>query len=564
MKVVYLRSKIMSLIFRFLKNIIIYFSRQLVILISIIESRRLVSREVRALFFKRFNLVTRDGFTYLTVPARTNNVASEITPNLSSETIEGKEGFTFDLGSNCHNFVLPICFFKPERVTVQNVIRFKVIFNTGEELECQFTELNRFHYLNINLSSAVTSGKIVISEQVSSRPRCFIGNAIFGKKHGPIIVHLFVDAISAKFLGDQLQGCMPFSHKFFSTNGSIFERVFAQAEWTLSSIASVFTGLYTYDHGVYHPRDIKSRIRNETIASSFKKNGFYTQALTNVPKLTGDRGFNNGFDRFVLAKKSSDPELVSELVSEIENSTANSYIFLGLFDTHECQQLSEKSTQTNVDASFFKFKKLEGNSKSVDVAEDHPRQMFYKAAIAKLDRELSRIYDSLEAQDRDFVVALHSDHGVNFIGGVSELLSAEREQVPMMIVARKNNEFISFDSKKSSIKELRSLGNMLFEVAGLRTIGRDDKYFGYALTESIYPGNDYKVAVRSDVQVLFYQVPWAALLPSWDGELIEKVECRDVKVESKVIDYSEMDPALLRIARDCYEYAKLLIGKEYE
>ena len=35
------------------------------------------------------------------------------------------------------------------------------------------------------------------------------------------------------------------------------------------------------------------------------------------------------------------------------------------------------------------------------------------------------------------MVALHSDHGVNFIGGIPELLSAEREQVPMMIAARK-------------------------------------------------------------------------------------------------------------------------------
>lgn len=549
---------------RLLKNVIIYFFRQLVILISIVESRRLPSREVRELFFKRFSLVTRDGFTYLSVPARSDDLATEITPNLSVETIEGKEGFTFDLGSNCHYFVLPICFFRPERVAGQNKIRFKVIFNTGEELDCQFTHLNRFHYLNINVSNAVASGKIIISEEVSSRPRCFIGNAIFSDKYGPIIIHLFVDALSAKFLGDQLQGCMPFTYKYFSTNGIIFERVFAQAEWTLSSIASVFTGLYTHDHGVYHPRDNESRIRNKTIASSFKKNGFYTQALTNVPKLTVDRGFNNGFDRFVLAKKSSDPELVSQLVSEIKNGTANSYMFLGLFDTHESHQLSEKSTQTNVDASFFKFEKLEGNSKSVNVAEDRPRQMFYKAAIAKLDRELSRIYDSLESQDRDFVVALHSDHGVNFIGGIPELLSAEREQVPMMIVGRKNNEFISFDSLKPSILELRSLGNELFEAAGLRTIDRVDKHFGYALTESIYPGNDYKVAVRSDVQVLFYQVPWVSLLPSWDGELIEQVECRDVKEESKVIDYSEMDPALLRIARDCYKYAKLLIGKEYE
>ena len=124
---------------RSLKNIIIYFYRQLVILISIVESRRLVSREVRDLFFKRFCLVTRDGFTYLSVPARSDDLATEITPNLSVETIEGKEGFTFDLGSNCRDFVLPICFFKRERVTRQSDIRFKVIFNTGEELDCQFT-----------------------------------------------------------------------------------------------------------------------------------------------------------------------------------------------------------------------------------------------------------------------------------------------------------------------------------------------------------------------------------------------------------------------------------------
>ena len=549
---------------RFFKVLIIYLFRQLVFLISIIESRRLVSREVRELFLKRFSLVTRDGSTYLSVPARSDDLATEITPNMSVETIEGKEGFTFDLGTNCHDFVLPICFFKPEEVARQTEIRFKVIFNTGEELDCQFIYLNRFHYLNISVSDAVSSGKIIISENISSRPRCFIGNAIFSKKYGPIIVHLFVDAISAKFIGGQLQGYMPFTHKFFSTNGFIFERVFAQAEWTLSSVASFFTGLYTHEHGVYHPRDNKSCVRNKTIASSFKRNGFHTLALTNVPKLTVERGFNNGFDRFVLAKKSTDPELVSGLVSEIENGTAKSYMFLGLFDTHESHQLSEKSTQTNVDASFFIFKKLKGNSKSVNVPEDHSRQKFYQAAIAKLDRELSRIYDSLEKQDRDFVVALHSDHGVNFIGGVPELLSAEREQVPMMIAARKNNEFVSFDSIKPSTVELRSLGNELLDAAGIRTVDRVDKHLGYAMTESIYPGLEYKVAVRSNAQVLFYQVPWVSLLPSWDGELVEKIECRDVNEESKVIDHSEMDPALLIIARDFYKRAKLLIGTEYE
>ena len=45
---------------------------------------------------------------------------------------------------------------------------------------------------------------------------------------------------------------MPNTVKYFKNNGTFYKNTYAQSEWTLSSMAGIFTGKYTNEHLIFH------------------------------------------------------------------------------------------------------------------------------------------------------------------------------------------------------------------------------------------------------------------------------------------------------------------------
>ena len=320
------------------------------------------------------------------------------------------------------------------------------------------------------------------------------------KNKPKLIVHIFIDALTQCMIEKFGYEIMPNTKKFFSNGGTSFTNAYAQAEWTLSSIAGVLTGKYTNEHLLYHPRR-EDKIKDTTLADILSLEGYNTFACTNIPKLTAVNGYDKGFDRYILAVDKDYNYIINESIEQLEAFGGNQYQFLSFFDIHESHTLQSISSQSESNIEDFKFKELKGNSKDTSILYDIERINMYKNSITHFDKKLQRLYDVIDSYDKEAMVLVHSDHGVNFMTHTDELLGKEREKV---IFLYKNNTDSKIDN---SIKELRELPSIICNDLNIEN-KFNYKNNGCAITESLYPNKEYEIAVRDEVNVLFFKVPW--------------------------------------------------------
>ena len=88
-----------------------------------------------------------------------------------------------------------------------------------------------------------------------------------------------------------------------SRSGMMFWQSYAQSGWTLPSFASLFTGLYPFEHRVVRSPDSedifgKLSTKIPTMASLFKQNGYQTAAVVNNTFLAPQFGLDSGFSEY--------------------------------------------------------------------------------------------------------------------------------------------------------------------------------------------------------------------------------------------------------------------------
>ena len=129
-------------------------------------------------------------------------------------------------------------------------------------------------------------------------PGCLIfGNCIWKKKpEKPNIVLIVVDALRSDHLG--AYGYSRPTSPFFdslSREGVLFQEAFSQSTFTLTSIASLLTGLNPDVPGVFSNQDVLDD-KMLTLAEALKANGYQTGCIQANPWVTPKSGFNQGFD----------------------------------------------------------------------------------------------------------------------------------------------------------------------------------------------------------------------------------------------------------------------------
>lgn len=82
-----------------------------------------------------------------------------------------------------------------------------------------------------------------------------------------------------------------------AADGTVFTRAFASAPWTLPSHGALFTGCYSSKHGAHgeHPY---LQSENITLAEAFAEAGYETWGATNNTWISGEFGFDQGFETF--------------------------------------------------------------------------------------------------------------------------------------------------------------------------------------------------------------------------------------------------------------------------
>ena len=205
-----------------------------------------------------------------------------------------------------------------------------------------------------------------------------------------------------------------------AASGVVFEDAHSSASWTLPSVASLFTSLYSSTHGCW---TFESRLSGEfvTLPEIFQNAGFDTAGIASHIFFDRDYGLQQGFDVFddELAHRANEPgwrEVTSPLVSEKavrwleERARAADadpfFLFLHYFDPH----------LPYVDHEAGVNRGAAGAQDAPDPQDPGAEFGRYRSEIAFTDRHVGSVLDALERSglaERTAVV-FFSDHGEAF------------------------------------------------------------------------------------------------------------------------------------------------------
>ena len=323
-----------------------------------------------------------------------------------------------------------------------------------------------------------------------------------------LVLNIFIDGLSQEVIKDEnLEKYMPNTYKFFKT-GTICENAYVTGEWTHVSLASIFTGMYTTNHRVYHPQYDTENIFNKKIYTEvLNKNGYFCSKIDGNWRSTPSLGYVKGIDRAIYQSNMRgmfSKDIVSEIVENLETfKEKNNFLWTCIFDLHDVSDEVELDSSCQVNCSLeSRFVKT---TKETSVRKGyHPSKIEkYKLQLKRMDTYLEMLFHYIESNfsEDEILITMFSDHGQGYILDDDEFLGSKRTHIPFMIKGKNIpngicNEVISSIDIFPII--LNTLGIDNYDIND----GNIPKYFGghkereYAITESIFPGSPYRIAIN--------------------------------------------------------------------
>jgi hypothetical protein len=404
----------------------------------------------------------------------------------------------------------------------------------------------RFFYITFHKDSIV--------EIISKKPY-ILGNPIkknlIDKTKPKLVLYLFVDGLANYFNDkDSLKDYMPNTHHFFS-KGLFFNKCHANGEWTLPSVPTFFTGEYTHNHGLFHPRKMLEISPEKNILSEYFKNeNFLTCNIGANWRKHPNYGYVKGFDRTIYKSEMDVSEVIVEFIEQINSfSNRNHFIWLDIFNIHNNNYVKNIphhiNNQVNYDYDCHNYLENE-EKKSVFASKNISKTKRYYHELKRTDTYLKIIYDLIEQKysPDEFLVVLCSDHGQAYLAEDKHPLSDNRNQVPLMMRGKNIPNNIITDEYVENIDIMPSVLTLLNIPFDKNIDGQIPKVLGgkksraYVYSESIFPEQTFKVIIRSKNHKLLFE---SGEKVTKDGKIIlgnyktEFIKKNDVKENEKEI-----------------------------
>ncbi|MBT3223583.1 MAG: sulfatase, partial [Proteobacteria bacterium] len=124
-------------------------------------------------------------------------------------------------------------------------------------------------------------------------------------------------------------------------HATLYRRAQASAPWTLPSHASMFTGLYPFEHGAHTPEPggkNKAVVLNQdltTIAEVLSSNGYVTGAIVANAAFLGKKfALDQGFAEYEIKRGTGDEINKRALTWLRKNKDQSFFLFLNYMDAH--------------------------------------------------------------------------------------------------------------------------------------------------------------------------------------------------------------------------------------
>jgi arylsulfatase A-like enzyme len=324
-----------------------------------------------------------------------------------------------------------------------------------------------------SVSTAALSGLLVVACGGGTRT----GEAVPPAAERPHVLILVLDACRAdrfSAYGFARETTPAFDALAREPESVLFRRHFAQAPHTRASTASLFTGVFPFQHGVFNEDDLTPELRGkdryrgrriaeeyETLAERFAGAGYRTAAMTSNPMIAGKGGYAQGFDLFLAPSRkrqpASDPELVERAVAFLAAGGAPALAYVHVSGCHGPVRPERRDPgyfarwggafdeeafrRAGIDPGNRRFKwSVRAGKVVLDERAVAYLETVYEAALAQVDREtVARLVASLARAglyDRTLLVVT-ADHGEELYdhGGVAHGRTVWNEvlHVPLLV-----------------------------------------------------------------------------------------------------------------------------------
>jgi hypothetical protein len=356
---------------------------------------------------------------------------------------------------------------------------------------------NRFHYVPID-------GKVEIK---TNNRKCIIGDPINLKQSKitkkKLVLSIFVDGLAGSIFDENsFEKIMPNTSSYFK-DGSMYFNGYASSNWTLTSVASMFSGLYPINHKIYDANnEVIIGEDYRLISEYFRDEGYLTGQICSNFRKNPHYGYMKGFDRTIYKRNMSCNDVITYALEHLRAFEGRSnYLWLTLFETHHSLHgLPDISIQANSD--IFKHNYSSDKSKSVHSSYDENKTKLYIAELKRIDFYLKILYDFVKDNydEDEVVISICSDHGKGYIADSDNMLAEHRIKAPLFFKSSEtkevtNNPFANSVDYLPTILELSgiSYNKSLFDGESLISSEKNS-----SIAELIYINDYYRSAIYSD------------------------------------------------------------------
>ena len=328
-------------------------------------------------------------------------------------------------------------------------------------MTARFSGINLYKYLQLHLAEKMAKMKCSSTSRDVLVVLCLLTTLLVGvvSFHGcagesppPVnIVLIVMDTLRAQNMSlyGEASRTTPYLDDF-SNNATVYNRSIASSPWTLTTHASMFTGLHPSEHGarIFQKSETEfpiAKLNDEfiTLAEYLQKNGYETAGFTtNVGFLNPVWGLNQGFEYWYnnrLTAEDLNERFVFPWLQRKEGASAAGhskpwFLFLNYMDTHEPynttpvrsypDSLSNRNSREVLESvrAPVMMRERPVPMKGLRLLEDQ-----YNVAVANVDQAFGNLIDCLrEANllDRTLII-ITSDHGEYF--GEHDLITHWKE-----------------------------------------------------------------------------------------------------------------------------------------
>jgi arylsulfatase A-like enzyme len=300
-------------------------------------------------------------------------------------------------------------------------------------------------------------------------PWLLLEAGLFSWSHGgaaksrPDVLVLLVDALRADHVGAYGYGrATTPAIDALARDAVVFEQAVAQSTFTKSSIASLFTGLNPYRHGVYwgSQRETPTRVTSDvlaprltTLAEALRDRGYLTAAWVQNSHLRGFMGFAQGFAAYF--DQQGPAERIGDRVERFlgfAGRRESFFVYAHFIDLHDPYRPPApydamfgepgRDAYAGIDLAEWGayLAEVREGKRTLDAAQIERLEALYDGQLRRVDDRIGRIVERLKALGiyDSTVIVVTADHGDGFLehGFISHSTTPYEELVRVPLVVK--------------------------------------------------------------------------------------------------------------------------------